>query len=69
MVEVGIGAGFEVEVAPFVAVGDVTRVVTDESTGRTTEILVNGGATVWSTEELVVATELVDLSAVSTGIT
>jgi hypothetical protein len=46
MVEVGIGAGFEVEVAPFVAAGDVTRVITEGSTGWTTEVLVNGGAAV-----------------------
>jgi hypothetical protein len=46
MVKVGVGTGFEVEVAPFVAAGDVTRVITEESTGWTTGVLVNGGAAV-----------------------
>jgi hypothetical protein len=66
MVKVGVGTGFEVEVAPFVAAGDVTRVITEESTGWTTGVLVNGGAAVWSAEALVVTTEFVDLSVVST---
>ena len=61
-VEVGVGAGFGGEVALFVAVGDVTRVVTDESTGWTTEVPVDGGATVWSAVALVVATKLVDFA-------
>jgi hypothetical protein len=66
-VEVEEGAGFEGEVAPFVAVGDVTRVVTDDSTGWTTEVPVDGGATVWSAVALVIATEFVDLLVVGTG--
>jgi hypothetical protein len=67
--EVGAGADVEVEVevAPLVAVEDVTRVVTDELTVWTTEGSGDGSATVWSTEELVSAAELAGLFVVGTG--
>jgi hypothetical protein len=53
-------------VTRFIAVGVATRAVTGESTGWTAEVPANGGATIRSAEALVVATEFVDLSMVST---